>query len=354
MNKEIEINNDGYDLYDFINLIWKNKFKMFIIPIFISLFTFIFYNNAEEYFDYQNEIFIDSNKIAQIEKELGFGSVTNIDKKILQGCRNKHEFFSENADSKNFELIKQLANNKKIKCNHIKEDQRFIIEMENVPLRNFSMNEIEQYPLIYFNFINNSVKTDIINEIRNRKETLIFQKQRELQELKNNIKIEKALMESRYISTIKDLSLHLKIAQTNNIISPQKDAPGFSRNLSMGFYNTELLYKNGVTAINLLIESIDEQYQQEILGSLTLQTMQRDVEYIEANLKSIYEIDFIDMNKENDFFKVLIFEKDNEFKTTFSKPNFNFLITLFLSFGIILVSVILMEGYKFRQSQLKN
>ena len=122
----------------------------------------------------------------------------------------------------------------------------------------------------------------------------------------------------------------------------------------MGFYNTELLYKNGVTALTLFIESIEERYKQELLESLTLQTMERDIEYIEISLKSIKGTDFIDINKENDFFEVLTFEKDNEYLTTFSKPNFNFLITLFLSFGIILISVILLEGYKARQSLLKN
>ena len=355
MNKEFEKNNNGFDLYDIINLIWKNKLKMFIIPFSLSLITYVFYNTSVEIVDYQNEIFIDGNKIAQIEKELGFGSITNIDKKILQSCRNKHKFFSENAENINLDQIKNLTNSKQLKCDYNKQDERFTIVMQNVPLsENLSKDSIEEFPFIFFDFINNSVKANVINEIRNRKETEILQNQRRLQELKNNVKIEKSEIKNHYINTLKELNLHLEIAKTNDIISPQEDAPGFSSNFAMGFYNTELLYKNGVTALTLFIESIEERYKQELLESLTLQTMERDIEYIEISLKSIKGTDFIDINKENDFFEVLTFEKDNEYLTTFSKPNFNFLITLFLSFGIILISVILLEGYKARQSLLKN
>ena len=253
------------------------------------------------------------------------------------------------------DLAFDTSNSKKLKCDHNKQDGRFSIIMPNVSLsENLSKVEIEQFPFIFFNFINNSVKAEIINEIRNRKEAEILRKQRELQELKNSIKIEKSQMKDQYINTLKELNLHLEIAQTNNIISPQKDAPGFSSNLAMGGYNTELLYKNGVTALTLFIDSIEERYQAELLESLTLQAMSRDIVYIESSLESIGDMDFININEENDFFEVLKFEVDNEYLTTFSKPNFNFLITLFLSFGIILVSVILLEGYKSRQSLLKN
>ena len=355
MNIEINNRNNGYDLYDIINLIWKNKFKMFIVPITISLITFIFYNGSEEIFNYENEIFIDNYKIAQIEKEIGFGSITNLEKKISKSCRNKYKFFSENANNVNLDILKQLTNGKQLKCDHNKQDERFTIVLQNVLLsENLLKEEIEEFPFIFFDFINNSVKSDIIKEIRNRKETEILHNRRRLEELKNNVKIEKSEIENQYINTLKELNLHLEIARTNNIISPQEDAPGFSSNFARGFYNTEQLYKNGVTSLSLFIESIEDRYNKELLESLTLQSMERDIEYIEVSLNSTLGVDFININAENDFFEVLTFEKDNEYQTTFSKLNFNFLITLFLSFGIILISVILSEGYKSRQSMPKN
>tara|TARA_A100001037_G_C15006413_1_gene569594 strand:- start:656 stop:850 length:195 start_codon:yes stop_codon:yes gene_type:complete len=50
MAEDLKVERKELDLYDIIDLIWKNKFKIFVAPIILSLISFIYFDSPKRLF----------------------------------------------------------------------------------------------------------------------------------------------------------------------------------------------------------------------------------------------------------------------------------------------------------------
>ena len=91
MTEDSNTGNRELDIYDIIELIWRNKFKILIVPIVLSIISFIYLDNTKKIFNYENEIFLNQNSLLQIHTKYKNLSI-DIGQNINEACRKKYKF----------------------------------------------------------------------------------------------------------------------------------------------------------------------------------------------------------------------------------------------------------------------
>ncbi len=343
MAEDLKVERKELDLYDIIDLIWKNKFKVFVAPIILSLISFIYLDAPKKLFYYENEIFLNHTNLSKITSEYT-NIIINIQQNINETCRNKYKFLQQINDVTQYTNILELKNDKRIKCKYDKENGSYSIIIKNATINDqYTINNLKQYPFIFFEFINNEVRRKIENQIRLYEETVNRSIRSRLNEIERLIDIEKLEIKLTYESAISQANLHLKVAEENNFILPQENAPGFGEGFK--FFDDEKLYMNGVNALKVYIDSMNNRYEQDILNSPELLALNKEKSIIELQATS-NELNKIPLSD----FVILEFNENNEYIEISSKPSYIFLIVLFLSLGILIVSIILYEGYISRKN----
>ncbi len=328
------------DLYDILALIWNNKFKIFIVPIIISAITFTYFDKPKKIFNYENEIFFDRNKLSKISGQFPNFKL-NIDQKVQETCRSKYKFLDFIKDTPQFENMLELINDKKMKCKFDERNNTYKIIISNSAINEqFLLDDLKIYPSIFFEFINEEVSKKIKDQIQINEELNVKSQRKRIAEISDLIELEKRDIKFKYEQAIQEAKIHLEVANENNIIQPLENAPGFGKDFN--FFADEKLFMNGVNALKVFISSLNERYQQDILNSATLEMLKKEKNILELQLLANEDSSFISS------IEVLKFSKNNEYLDIVIKPSYIFLIVLFLSIGILIISLILFEGYRAR------
>ena len=345
MTEDSNTGNRELDIYDIIELIWRNKFKILIVPIVLSIISFIYLDNTKKIFNYENEIFLNQNSLLQIHTKYKNLSI-DIGQNINEACRKKYKFLEQIDGSSQYTNILELKNDKKLICKYDEDNKSLSIVIKNATINDrLTINNLKKYPSIFFEFINSEVRNNIQNQIQLYEKSFNLNQLSRLQEIENLITLEKNETRLLYEESISQANLHLKVAKKNNLILPQENSPGFGKGFR--FSDNQKLYLNGVNALEFFIESMNDLYNDDILNSPKLLSLNKEKNIIELQIASS-ELNKVSLSD----LVILEFNDNNQYEKIISKPSYIFLIVLFLSFGIIVVSIILYEGFIARKNFL--